>query len=85
MTKLNPRVMAVVPEPDHRLLLTFTNGETKRFDLRPYLGTGLFAELLDESIFSTAKAALGTVVWENGLDLCPDTLYLEAELVGQLA
>lgn len=29
------------------------------------------------------SACLGTVVWDNGLDLCPDTLYMEAELVGQ--
>lgn len=78
MNKLNPRVTSVIPEPRYRLLLTFSNGEIKRFDMQPYLSKGMFTELMDEALFQTAKPALGTVVWDNGLDLCPDTLYVKA-------
>jgi len=76
---MNPRVTFVKPLSDHRLELIFANGEIKRFDMRPYLETGIFTELKDPELFLTAKAVLGTVSWENGADLCPDTLYLEAE------
>lgn len=79
MTPMNPRVTHVIPQPGHQLELTFANGEVKRFDMRPYLGTGIFSELKDEDLFMTARASLGTVVWGNGADLCPDTLYLGAE------
>ena len=74
---MNPRVVNVQPLAGHQMDLTFTNGEVKRFDMRPYLDIGLFTELKQEAMFATAKAALGTVTWENGADLCPDTLYLE--------
>ncbi len=78
MKELNPRVVSVAPEPGYQLLLTFSNGEVKRFDMHPYLGMGAFHELQDEALFRTAKPALGTVVWDNGLDLCPDTLFLKS-------
>lgn len=81
MKGLNPRVVSVDPEPGHQLLLAFSNGEVKRFNVKPYLGQGLFAELRDEALFRTVKPALGTVVWYNGMDLCPDTLYLNSVAV----
>jgi len=80
---MNPRVTNVVPLPDHMLELTFSNGEVKHFNVHPLLDTGIFAELKDEALFMTAKAALGTVVWDNGADLCPDTLYLGAEVMAE--
>ena len=85
---MNPRVTNVVPLPDHMLELTFSNGEVKHFNVHPLLDTGIFAELKDEALFMTAKAALGTVVWDNGAvryvsDLCPDTLYLDAEVMAE--
>lgn len=78
MNPMNPRVRTVKPLEGHLLELTFANGEVKRFDMRPYLDTGIFAELKNEAVFRTAKAVLGTVTWANGADLCPDTLYLGA-------
>ncbi len=74
---MNPRVVAVTPIADHVLEITFSNREKKRFDVTPYLGLGLFSELRDHDLFATAKAEMGTVTWANGLDICPDTLYLE--------
>jgi hypothetical protein len=32
-----PDVIAVVPQPGHRLELTFANGERRQFDMTPYL------------------------------------------------
>jgi hypothetical protein len=75
---MNPRVIEVKPGKDFSLLLTFSNGEKKRFDVKPYLGIGVFKDLKDLSLFNSVKPFLGSIQWANGLDLCPDTLYTES-------
>ena len=76
---MNPRVIDVKPEKNFSLLLTFSNGEKKRFDVNPYLGIGIFKDLKDLSLFNSVKPFLGSIQWANGLDLCPDTLYTESK------
>jgi hypothetical protein len=75
---MNPRVDKVKPLAEHKLELHFTDGQVRLFDMTPYLGIGIFTELQDPVLFNTAVAALGTVTWANGADLCPDTLFLES-------
>jgi hypothetical protein len=75
---MNPRVIDVKPEADYMLCLWFTNGEIKRFDVKPYLEKGIFKELKDLSVFNSVKPFLGSVQWINEADLCPDTLYLDS-------
>jgi len=76
---MNPRVKNVKPKQDFTLLITFTNGEVKIFDMKPYLEIGIFRELKDLSLFNSVKPFLGSIQWKNGQDLCPDTLYLESK------
>lgn len=76
---MNPRVVNVKAEQNFNLSITFNNGEVKSFDVKPYLGIGNFKELLDLSLFNSVKPFLGSIQWANGLDLCPDTLYLESK------
>jgi hypothetical protein len=76
---MNPRVTHVKPEQNFTLLITFNNGEVKRFDVKPYLGIGIFKDLLDLSLFNSVKPFLGSIQWSNGVDLCPDTLYLDSK------
>ncbi len=75
---MNPRVKYVKPNPDYTITLVFTNGEVKRFDVKPYLDIGIFRELKNTSIFNSVKPFLGSVQWENGQDFCPDTLYMDS-------
>jgi hypothetical protein len=75
---MNPRVSEVKPGNDLTLLLTFNNGEVKSFDVKPYLGIGIFKQLNDVSVFNSVRPLLGSIQWSNGVDLCPDTLYLES-------
>lgn len=75
---MNPRVKSVKPESNYILLLEFSNGEVKRFDVAPYIGKGVFALLSDETFFRRVKVFLGSIQWPNGADLCPDTLYLDS-------
>lgn len=76
---MNPRVKEVKPANDYTLALTFTNNELKVFDVKPYLNIGRFRELKDIQLFNSVKPFLGSIQWKNGLDLCPDTLYLESK------
>lgn len=75
---MNPRVTHVELLPGYRLELTFTSGEVGVFDVKPYLGKGVFLELKNLDLFSAVRPFNGTVVWPNELDFDPDTLYLES-------
>jgi hypothetical protein len=75
---MNPRVKTVQPANDFTLELIFTNDENKVFDVKPYLDFGVFSSLKNPDLFNTVQVSCGTAVWSNGLDICPDTLYLES-------
>jgi hypothetical protein len=72
---MNPRVKTVRANADFTLMLCFTNGEQRVFDMRPYLGHGIFTELKDLAYFKAVRVVLGTVQWPHEQDVCPDTLY----------
>ena len=74
-----PRVKNVKAQDDYKILLTFTNGELKIFDMKPYLNKGFFKQLQDRSYFNTVKPFMDSIQWKNGQDLCPDTLYLDSQ------
>ncbi len=68
--------------PNRHLDLTFENGvhgivEIDRI-VKKY--TGVFEPLLQDDYFKqvSVNAELGTIVWPNGADLCPDVLYSQA-------
>ena len=75
---LGPRVAAVKPGEDYQLLLTFTNGEMRRFDAHPLLALPAYHKLQCKAFFKTAAIAFGTVQWPDDIDCCPDTLYAKS-------
>ena len=74
---MNPEVVAVRPRPDYCLLVTFDNGETRVFDVKPFLNFPVFQRLQTPGYFDRAHVENGTVVWDAQLDVSPDTLYLQ--------
>jgi hypothetical protein len=60
---------------EYKLLLTFENGETRLFDMNPYLEKGIFRALKDISLFKSVRVNFDTVEWENETDIDPETLY----------
>jgi len=78
---MNPYVKEVIPLENFELELTFENGETRIFDLKPYLKRGIFARLADPGTFNSARVLAGSVEWQGGIDLSYDTLYLEGRPV----
>jgi hypothetical protein len=81
---VNPRLKSVTAVSDHRLSLTFDNAERRLFDVKPYLTTGVFAELSAPSLFQSVRVCFDTVEWANGADLCPEVLYADSESAEQI-
>ena len=68
-------VKNVKPESNYCLLLTFENGEQRRFDMTPYLSIGIFQELTDLKLFNSVRVSFDSIEWENEADLDPEILY----------
>ena len=68
-------VTDVKPQDDYQLLLTFENGERRKFDMKPYLDFGLFNELRNIEMFQSVKVSFDTIEWENEADFDPEILY----------
>ncbi|RPJ39452.1 MAG: DUF2442 domain-containing protein [Planctomycetaceae bacterium] len=71
-------VVSVVAQEDHTLLITFENGERRRFDMKPLLDKKPFSRLKDSPLFMKATVAYGTVVWPGNVDIAPETLWDES-------
>lgn len=74
MTKL----ISVTPLDNYTLELGFSNGEKRLFDVKPYLGFGIFQELNDKAYFKNVTTQFDSITWQNGQDFSPDTLYLKS-------
>ena len=58
--------------------LTFETGETRVIDLEPLLRGPVFEPLVDDyALFRQLRVdpEAGTIVWPNGADISPRTLY----------
>ena len=75
MPKIYPAVVNVRPLDDYKLILIFSNGETRLFDMKPYLNKGIFVELLNISMFNTVHISFDTIEWDNNADFDPEVLY----------
>ena len=70
-------VTAVHVSGDHRLRLAFEDGTEGEIDLSTRAWRGVFAPFAEPEYFSRVSldAELGTIVWPNGADIAPETLY----------
>ena len=78
---MNPRPTHVKSNDDFTLTISFSNGETRSFDMKPHLNFGIFKELSDLWYFRQAHIENSTVAWPHGQDVCPDTLYEDSKPV----
>ncbi len=73
---MTPDVIKVKALPDYVIEAEFANGEARRFDMQPYLDYPAFSLLKENGLFMRAHVEHGVVVWNDEIDLSPDTLYL---------
>ena len=80
---MNPRITQVKPQENFILKLKFTDNSLRTFDMKPYLNYPVFEPLKEKELFNNASVFLGSVKWNDEIDMSPDTLFLESELVEQ--
>lgn len=85
-------ITAVVPNDDFTLTITFDNGEKRLYDVRPLLEKGTVFEpfsdiknfrrvYLDNAhciAWDIAPAVDSEKVWNNKVDLCPGSCYIDS-------
>ncbi len=71
------RIVRVKPMKNYRLWVEFSDGVQGTVDLSHLVGKGVFSAWKDPKNFKSVfiDPETGTVAWEGGIDLCPDTLY----------
>jgi hypothetical protein len=78
---MNPRITFVEPLENFKLKLKFTDNSIREFDMKPYLSYPAFEDLVEIELFKKATIFLGTVKWNEEIDMSPDTLFLESTLL----
>jgi hypothetical protein len=65
---------------DHRLRLTFEDGLVGDVDFAGRHWRRVFEPLAEQSFFAQVRVdpECGTIVWPNGADMAPETLYERA-------
>lgn len=74
---LQPKLLSVEPMEQFKLLLKYETGETKLFDVIPYIRGSWFGELKESAYFRTVHLLPGGIgiEWSNGQDIAPHELY----------
>ena len=86
------RIVSVKPNEDYKLFISFDNNETRVFDMKPLIQSGtIFEKIADLKDFNRVyvddtnciawdidPTIDSNVVWNNKIDLCPDSCYVDS-------
>ena len=75
MQTLSPDAVHVTVVGDDTLLVTFSNGENRLFDIKPLLSRKCYTRLNDKTFFAKVSIQYGCVTWPDNIDIDPDWLY----------
>jgi hypothetical protein len=70
-----PHIVQAKYDKDFRIRLTFNDGIEASVDFSPWLEGPIYEPLQTLSYFRKFFLDGGTVVWPNGADVAPETLY----------
>ena len=77
-----PSVIRAKYDGGFRIHFTFSDNVQGTVDLQSWLEGPIFEPLKDRSYFQRFFIDGGTVVWPNGADVAPETLYEAVKLAG---
>jgi hypothetical protein len=73
-----PKATRVQVLNDYRIKLDFDDGVSGDIDLFDLVGRGVFSAWRDTTFFREVRiGSSGELTWGEGIDLCPDSLYLK--------
>ena len=73
---LKPEAVKVLPK--YKLWIKYSDGVEGEVDLSHLVGKGIFSLWEDETEFQKVSIAnSGEIVWNDKIDLCPDSLYMQ--------
>jgi Protein of unknown function (DUF2442) len=75
--ELEPDAIAVQALDDSRLLIEFTTGERKIFDMNELMDLPVYQKLKNKNEFQKAHVRYGIVYWDDLTDLAPETAYYQ--------
>jgi hypothetical protein len=70
-----PQVVRAEYRGGYRIHVVFNDGRQATVDFTRWLAGPVFEPLKDEAYFQRFFVEGGTVVWPNGADVAPETLY----------
>jgi hypothetical protein len=73
--KYLPAVIRAEYRGDFRIRVTFSDGSQNTIDFEQWLEGPMFEPLRDLARFERFFVDGGTIVWPNGADIAPETLY----------
>jgi Protein of unknown function (DUF2442) len=76
---MNPRIRTAKPLENFLLDIEFKNGEKGIFDVKPYFEYSIYEPLMNFNFFKNVTVFCGAITWNDALDFCPDTVYLESK------
>jgi hypothetical protein len=70
--------VSVLPLPNYRLYLEFSDGTKGEVDLFHLAGKGVFHAWNDHGFFKRVRVSdHRSIEWDNEIELCPDALYIQ--------
>ena len=76
-------VVSVDVLENYELLITFENGEVRKFDMTRFMDLKPYNRLKGLACFKCARIEYGTIVWPGEIDISPEVLYDESVYVRQ--
>ena len=72
------KITEVAVLQDYQLSLKYSDGTQGTVDLSCLVGKGVFSIWNDYKAFQNVRiGSAGELLWDNQVDLCPDSLYLK--------
>ena len=68
------KITQIIANPDFTLSITFDNGNSGLFDVKPYLNIEAFIKLNNIEEFNQVHSGGYFIEWECGADLSADTI-----------
>jgi len=72
-----PKVVAVTPTDDYKLIVKFENNETRSYDVSRLFSKSMFAPLKDKRLFRCVQVEQGgyAVFWNDRIDISEYELW----------